>query len=284
MSSDPSPSTISRPRPETDHAPAPAASGLLAEAWRAAAAIRDDIVDVFDTPAELARHEYMRCAGVRQLHAWLRALAALVQRLVLLRALALNLKPPPLRPRRPRVVVPRDLRRVGLRTSFLKWPETWDVRLPGVLGGDPRGARLSPEAGPPGPRRPPKARRPHIPLADRLPPPSVLPLWGAAARLEALRRLIAEPDRAARRLAFAIARRRERAPSLPLRPAVLDRWRPPADPDAAPYLAVRLYPDLQTRCEDGLAAFSRARPERFPTKWMPVRRKKTRPNRRLEPG
>jgi hypothetical protein len=219
--------------PESRGSPIAAAQS---EGWDVARVVWDDIVAMFDSPQGLAEHGWMIRADHARLTGYLRALTALVQRLVLIIALRLDVPQPVPRTPRPRVRHGRIL----VRSYFHKWPETWPTSVPMPIAATNT--------------RPRAAAPRHAP--DK-PAMTVAPLWGAAQRLEALRRLIADPMPCARRLARRLARRRADA-SLPELPAGLSGWRPPASEEAVPYLVVRALPEAHAAAE---AAFVQWRME-----------------------
>jgi hypothetical protein len=201
----------------------------LAEAWASARAVWEDIVLMFDTPRGLAEHGWMIRRDHARLQGYLRALTALVQRLVLILALSLDVPTP--KPQRPRPRVRHY--RVCVRSHFHKWPETWPAGL---------AMPLSPRA----PRR--RVRPPSDTLRK-----TVAPLWGPAQRLEALRRLIEDPMPRARRLALLMARRRARMANRCDRPAVLDTGHPPRTEETTPYLVTRIFPWIHAAAEAAVA-------------------------------
>jgi len=141
--------------------------------------------------AELMRRQYISGNSHRIIGDWLRNLEKLVRRILLIAALALDLKPAKPAPRRPWGAP-------GFRTEIWSDPTSWRVSFHMLeRGRSARRARI-------GKRR---RRDPEDPADWRSP---ARPAWRFARRIEALRRVLSFQQDAARRLARQLARIRAR--------------------------------------------------------------------------
>lgn len=164
----------------------PKLPAALRDVWASACAIWQTLCDVFDTPASLAEREFITRSEHKLLNDWVYHLELLIHRLVLVGALALNFVLRPLQPHAPR---PRKSRRVLLWPAR---PEAWPARFRMMRGGG-RNADDS--------YRPPQPARPA---------PAVVSSFPLARRIEAMRRVLANPDARIRSFAIKLARLAER--------------------------------------------------------------------------
>jgi hypothetical protein len=184
-------------------------AGPFADIWWQACAAFAYAVDVAGTPAEVAHRDWLARADRNRIRDLVRHLEAFVRRLIV--AMAMMITPSQSRARASR---PRRRRRVLI---WMHRPQSWIARLvilPGACGSATHAKR-----------RPPRLGAPSFPLA---------------LRLEAVRRVLANPLARARRFAHALHRRRSRDNQpLPLKPVRRPRilnagwtagWRLTAEP------------------------------------------------------
>jgi hypothetical protein len=154
----------------------------LLAVWRHARWVFLQFCDFHAAPRALAEREWIATHEYKGIEAWLRAIELLTRRLVLAAALALNvvLKPPPQRAH----AEPRRRRRVLV---WLQKPETWIARFRMFL------------------KKPPEVRVIYRNTRDV---PRVMRSFPLARRLEAMRRVLADPDPRVHRLAVKLARLR----------------------------------------------------------------------------
>lgn len=209
----------------------------LAAVWRHARWAFLQVATLHTTPRDLALLELVSRQRHRTLAIFIRHLELLARRLVLVAALALHIVLQPVAPReRPRL--PRRRRRILV---WLHRPETWHVCF-----------RMHP------PRAPAIRwicrRRKHLPHTR-----ASLPL---ARRLEAVRRVLVEPDRYVRRCAIRFVRlaERNRTANQPrcfgVRPWSFDR-EGAAAPAAARLIATGMAL-IQPLAEDAIERFNQA--------------------------
>jgi hypothetical protein len=151
----------------------------LLHVWEHARWVFVNFCEFFAAPAAIAAREYIAVPHYRAIESWLRSLELLTRRLILAAALAITVV---LNPVAPRARKPRQRRRV------LVWfdkPATWIARL-----------RIFPH----------KPAETRVVGPARRDPPRVLRSFPLARRLEAVRRVLAHPDRRAHRLAVKLAR------------------------------------------------------------------------------
>jgi hypothetical protein len=146
----------------------------------------DDFLMAFHDPRELAVHGWTRRAVHALMTDWLRNLESVIAHLLVLAAAMLDLPPP--RPRAKRRRIP------GLHLVYPAHPETWRTSFR-IFRRKPRASRH---------RKPKPPADPHFP--DRVQP--LVASWRCALRLEAIRRVLSDPDAAAKRLARRLARMR----------------------------------------------------------------------------
>ena len=179
----------------------PRLPALLLGVWEDACYVWSTFCWLFETPAQLAGREALAIAEHRERNGWIHHLEQLVRKLVLVAALALNLI---LRPSPPQ---PHRLRQRRLRLAWPDRPASWRARfrmMPRRRDTD-TGARL---------RSAPRDIR----IVDSFP---------LARRLEALRRVLANPDARIRRFAITLARiARENARANAPRTFILRTWDP----------------------------------------------------------
>lgn len=152
----------------------------LLEVWRHARWVFRLFCDFHAAPRALAEREWIATHEYRKIEAWLRAIELLTRRLVLAAALGLNIVLKPLPPRAHAEARPR--RRV------LVWPqkpETWIARFHMLPG------------------KPPEERFIYHNTRDV---PRVMRTFPLARRLEAVRRVLASPDKRIHRFAVKLAR------------------------------------------------------------------------------
>lgn len=164
----------------------PKLPGPLHAVWTNAREVWATLCDVFDTPASLAEREYIPRNEHTLINDWVYHLELLVHRLVLVGALALNFVLRPSPPRDPRA---RKRRRILLWPAR---PECWPARFRMMRGG---------------PRHVHAADRPRVVARWK---PAVMPSFPLARRLEAMRRVLANPAARIRRFAIQLARVAER--------------------------------------------------------------------------
>lgn len=152
----------------------------LLAVWRHARWVFLQFCDFHASPRALAEREWIATHEYRKIEAWLRAIELLTRRLVLAAALALNvvLKPPPQRAH----AEPRRRRRVLV---WLQKPETWIARF-----------RMFPK----------KPLDGHVVYQNTRDVPRVMRTFPLARRLEAVRRVLADPDQRVHRLAMKLSR------------------------------------------------------------------------------
>ena len=158
----------------------PKLSEQLLQVWTHARWVFANFCDFFAAPAAIAAREYINLTEYRAMDSWLRSLELLTRRLILAAALAINVVLKPLDP------VPPAGRRQ--RRRVLIWfnkPSTWIARR-----------RMMP-------RKPPETRALRRARREQ---PRVLPAFPLARRLEAVRRVLADPDTRAHRFAVKLAR------------------------------------------------------------------------------
>ena len=155
--------------------------------WRDASLMWSTLCDVFETPASLAACEYIPRHEHRMINDWVYHLELLIHRLVLVAALALNIVLRPIAARAPRV---------RKRRHVLLWParpEAWPARF-----------RMMRRRGHTGDRDRDRTRK-----SSRT-QPAIVPSFPLARRLEAARRVLANPDAYIRRFAIRLGRIAER--------------------------------------------------------------------------
>lgn len=152
----------------------------LLSVWQDACYVWSTFCWLFETPAQLARREALSRAEHRERNDWIHHLERLVRQLVLVAALALNLI---LRPSSSQTRKPRQRR---LRLAWPDRPASWRARFCMM----PR-------------RRNADAERP---LRGAPRDIRVVASFPLARRLEAVRRILANPDARIRRFAFTLAR------------------------------------------------------------------------------
>ena len=154
----------------------------LLAVWRHARWVFLQFCDFHATPRALAEREWIATHEYRKIEAWLRAIELLTRRLILAAALGLNLVLKQLEP--------REHPQSRLRRRVLVWlqkPETWIARF-----------RIFP-------KKPPEVRFIYHNKRDV---PRVMRSFPLARRLEAVRRVLADPDQRIHRLAMKLARPR----------------------------------------------------------------------------
>jgi hypothetical protein len=154
----------------------------LLAVWRHARWVFLQFCDFHAAPRALAEREWIATHEYRKIEAWLRAIELLTRRLVLAAALGLNIVLGPLLERAD--AQPRRRRRVLV---WLQKPETWIARL-----------RMFPA-------KPPEV---HVIYHNKRDVPRVMRAFPLARRLEAVRRVLADPDQRIHRLAVKLARLR----------------------------------------------------------------------------
>ena len=154
----------------------------LLAVWRHARWVFLQFCDFHAAPRALAEREWIATHEYRKIEAWLRAIELLTRRLVLAAALALNIVLKPLLQREH--AQPRRRRRVLV---WLQKPETWIARF-----------RIFP-------KKPPEER---VIYHNKRDVPRVMRTFPLARRLEAVRRVLADPDQRVHRLAMKLARMR----------------------------------------------------------------------------
>jgi hypothetical protein len=165
----------------------------LLQVWEHARWVFVNFVEFFATPVAIANRDYINRTEYRAMDSWLRSLELLTRRLILAAALAIEVVLKPLDRRAParqslRSSEPDPQPRPRQRRRVLVWldkPATWIARL-----------RIFP-------RKPPEER---FIDHNKREQPRVLPSFPLARRLEAVRRVLADPDRRAHRLAVKLAR------------------------------------------------------------------------------
>ena len=165
----------------------PKLSEQLLSVWDHARWVFANFCEFFATPVAIADREYINVPEYRAMESWLRSLELLTRRLILAAALAINVKlldrrAPARQSLRSSEPQPRKRRRV------LIWPtkpDSWIARL-----------RMLP-------RKPPETRALRRAKREQ---PRVLPAFPLARRLEAVRRVLADPDKRAHRFAVKLAR------------------------------------------------------------------------------
>lgn len=158
----------------------------LLTVWGTACSVWKTLCNVFDTPASLAERDYIPRSEHTLINDWVYHLELLVHRLVLVAALALNLVLRPTPPREPRT---RQRRRILLWPAR---PECWPARFSMMRGGDRYTSSVD------RPRATPRWK------------PAVMPSFPLARRLEAIRRVLANPDARIRSFAMQLARMADR--------------------------------------------------------------------------
>ncbi len=157
----------------------PKLSEQLLSVWDHARWVFANFCDFFAAPAAIAHREYINVTEYRAVDSWLRSLELLTRRLILAAALAMDVV---LKPTNPRDRKPRKRRRVLV---WLEKPDSWIARF-----------RMLP-------RKPPETRAPRRTPHEQ---PRVKPSFPLARRLEAVRRVLADPDTRAHRFAMKLAR------------------------------------------------------------------------------
>ena len=157
----------------------PKLGAQLMQVWDHARWVFAHLCDFFAAPAAIAQREYINVTEYRAIESWLRSLELLTRRLILAAALAMDAV---LKPTTPREHKPRQRRRVLV---WLNKPDSWIARL-----------RMLP-------RKPPETRSLRRTPHDQ---PRVKPSFPLARRLEAVRRVLADPDARAHRFAMKLAR------------------------------------------------------------------------------
>jgi hypothetical protein len=152
----------------------------LLSVWDHARWVFANFCEFFAPPVAIAARDYINVPEYRAMDSWLRSLERLTRRLILAAALAINVVPKPLDPVAP--ARPRQRRRILI---WFNKPSTWIARL-----------RMMP-------RKPPETRAPRSARREQ---PRVLPAFPLARRLEAVRRVLADPDTRAHRFAVKLAR------------------------------------------------------------------------------
>lgn len=169
----------------------PKLSEQLLSVWEHARWVFANFCDFFAPPVAIAGREYINRSEYRAMESWLRSLELLTRRLILAAALAINVTLKPLDRRAParqslRSSEPATQSRQ--RRRVLIWfnkPASWIARLRMV------------------PRKPSETRALRRPKREQ---PRVLPSFPLARRLEAVRRVLADPDKRAHRFAMKLAR------------------------------------------------------------------------------
>lgn len=152
----------------------------LLAVWRHARWVFLQFCDFHASPRALAEREWIVTHEYRKIEAWLRAIELLTRRLVLAAALASNVVLKPLPPRAHAQT--RQRRRVLV---WLQKPETWIARL-----------RVFSD-------KPPEV---NFTYHNKRDVPRVMRSFPLARRLEAVRRVLADPDPRVHRLAVKLAR------------------------------------------------------------------------------
>ena len=152
----------------------------LLRVWEHARWVFASFCEFFAPPVAIAARDYINVPEYRAMESWLRSLELLTRRLVLAAALAINVVLKPLDPLAP--ARPRQRRRVLI---WFNKPCSWIASL-----------RMMP-------RKPPEARALR---RDRREQHRVLPALPLARRLEAVRRVLVDPDTRAHRFAVKLAR------------------------------------------------------------------------------
>jgi hypothetical protein len=158
----------------------PKLSEQLLQVWDHARWVFANFCEFFASPARIAAREYINVPEYRSIESWLRSLELLTRRLILAAALAITIVLKPLDPVVP--ARPRQRRRVLI---WFNKPSSWIARL-----------RMMP-------RKPPETRSLRRARREQ---PRVLPAFPLARRLEAVRRVLADPDTRAHRFAVKLAR------------------------------------------------------------------------------
>lgn len=157
----------------------PKFSAIILEAWQHAGWVWAQFCELFHSPRALSLREYIARWEHRKFADWIRPLEFLTRRIIFAAGLAMAVVLKPLATRQPK---PRKRR---IRVVWPQKPETWIARF-----------RMLP------PQRP-ETRWIYSNRREVSPTMASFPL---ARRLEALRRVLADPEPAARRFAAKLAR------------------------------------------------------------------------------
>lgn len=164
----------------------PRLPAILMQVWEEARSVLMDFLNIFQTPAELALREYAHIEAHTQMRDWILHLELLVRRLIFTAAGLVNIVLRPLKLRDPSLP-----KRVRKRRRILLWPNRprdWPARF----------FMRTRKQRDPAPRRAPAQKTGWV--------SPLLPTFTLARRLEALRRVIANPEARIRRYAIHLAR------------------------------------------------------------------------------
>jgi hypothetical protein len=183
-----SPSRQKRDRQRERHARVrallrPQFSAQLLTVWEHACWVWSQICDLFASPRALAMQEWIGRAEYRDIEGWLRPLEQLTRRLLFVAALAIDVVLKPIRQ------IARTKRPRRVRLAWPAKPETWKAHF-----------RLMWQ----------RTDKSCEPANLSVPNPGVMPTFPLARRIEAVRRVLAAPDKRVHCLAVRLARQQAR--------------------------------------------------------------------------